>query len=289
MRVALTVGLVLLVAGCSAGQEPQTSASSTSASSSPASSTTVAGPPEVPGLTAEAVRLRTDEALGGQVHVRVSNTGDAAFTVTSVQLVTPGFTVLPATPVEAEYPPGRVIALPTPFGVVDCAAEPDPAEARLTVTRPDGAVEDLRVPLAGGTLAQVHGEECAVAAVTAVVGVDLTGLAGAGETLTGEVVLTRRTGTEPVEVSFLGGSVVLEPVPDAELPVTLAPGDQQLRLPVTFDAERCDPHALGETKKPFVFPLTVSVGDGSAVAVDLPIDEADRAQLSDLLDRVCTG
>lgn len=284
MRAVGAVGAVaaaLLLAGCSAGRSPAAAPSSIAA----ASPTVVA----VPGLTAEAVRLRTDEALGGQVQVRVANTGDAVFTVTSVQLDSPGFVVLPATAAATEYEPRRVIDLPTPFGAVDCAAEPDPAAARLTVVRPDGAVEHLQVPLAGRTLAQVHGEECGVQAVAEVVDVSVRDLAGSGETLTGAVVLSRRAGDEPIEVSFLAGSVVLEPVPDRELPVTLAPGDPELRLPVTFDAERCDPHALGETKKPFVFPLTVAVGDGPAVAVDLPIDEAQRAQLGELLARVCAG
>lgn len=36
----------------------------------------------VPGLRAEAVLLRTDEAVGGRFQVRVTNTGDEFFTVT---------------------------------------------------------------------------------------------------------------------------------------------------------------------------------------------------------------
>ena len=37
------------------------------------------------------VRLRTDEVVGGQVQVRVTNTGDDGFTVTGVVLDSPGF------------------------------------------------------------------------------------------------------------------------------------------------------------------------------------------------------
>jgi hypothetical protein len=33
----------------------------------------------------------------------------------------------------------------------------------------------------------------------------------------------------------------------------------------------------------------VTVGDGDEVPVDLPLDEAQRAQLQDLLDRVCVN
>jgi len=291
VRGTVAVAVLVMLAGCGSSAAPaaSTPGPSTPASSTPAASPTVAGLPEVPGVQAEAVRLRTDEALGGQVHVRITNTGAAPFTVTSLQLDSPGFAAVPAIPVEASYAPDRTIALPVPFGAVDCEADTDPAAARLTVARPGGTVEELLVPLAGGALAQVHGEECAVEAVTAVVGIAVEQLAEAGETLTGEVVLSRRDGDEPVQVVRIGGSVVLTPVPDDELPVTLSPGDRALRLPVTFDAARCDPHALAETKKPFVFPVVVAVGDGEQVPVDLPLDDAQRAQLSALLDRVCTG
>ncbi|MBB3677866.1 hypothetical protein [Modestobacter versicolor] len=279
-RVA--VGLVLVLAGC--GSTDPVAAPAPSSSSAAVVQTL----PEVPGIAAEAVQLRTDAAVGGQVQVRVTDTGPAPFTVTAVQLDSPGFAPLPPRAVTARYAPGRTIDLPTPFGAVDCSAAVDPVGARLTVVRPDGAVEELRVPLTGDTMAQVHAGACAVADVLAVVGIAVEDLADAGETMTGEVVLTRRSGDEPVEVTRLGGSVVLEPVPDGDLPVTLAAEERELRVPVTFDAARCDPHALAETKKPFVFPLAVTVGDGESVPVDLPLDDAQEGRLQDLLDRVCT-
>ena len=211
------------------------------------------------------------------------------FTVTSVQLDSPGFAAVPARTVAATYAPGQTIDLPTPFGTVDCAAGVDPVAARVTVQRSEGAVEELRVPLPGDTMAQVHDAACAVERVLAVVGIAVEDVTEAGTTATGVVVLTRRSGDEPVEVTRLGGSVVLQPVLDDELPVTLAPDQDELRLPVTFDAARCDPHALAETKKPFAFPLAVTVGDGESVPVDLPIDDAQKLQLEEFLGRVCTG
>ena len=276
---AVVLALVAVLAGCGGADEPA------SAPPSPA----VERLPEVPGIAGEAVQLRTDAAIGGQVQVRLIDTGPAPFTVTSVQLDSPGFAAVPARTVAATYAPGQTIDLPTPFGTVDCAAAVDPVAARVTVQRPEGAVEELRVPLAGDTMAQVHDAACAVERVLAVVGIAVEDLTEAGTTTTGEVVLTRRSGDEPVEVTRLGGSVVLQPVLDDELPVTLAPDQDELRLPVTFDAARCDPHALAETKKPFVFPLAVTVGDGESVPVDLPIDDAQKLQLEQFLGRVCTG
>jgi hypothetical protein len=56
---------------------------------------------------------------------------------------------------------------------------------------------------------------------------------------------------------------------------------------VAFTAASCEPHVLAETKQPFVFPLSVVVGDAGPVAVPLPVDATQEALLWDLLDRVC--
>jgi hypothetical protein len=50
----------------------------TAGTPSPSASTTAAGPtlPPVPGMAAEAVRLRTDEAAGRRFQVRITDTGD---------------------------------------------------------------------------------------------------------------------------------------------------------------------------------------------------------------------
>jgi hypothetical protein len=273
---------VLALAGCGGGTsgDPATTAAATGA---------VPTVPAVPGISAEAVRLRTDEAVGGQVQVRLTDTGTAPFTVTAVAIESPAFAALPPTAVATTYAPGQTIDLPTPFGVVACAAPVEPAAARLTVSRDGGAPEELRVPLTGGTLAQVHDEECAAARVRAVVDIALTGLTEApdGRSLTGAVLLSRRSGNDPVEVVALGRSVLLEPAVDRDLPVTLPPGRSELSLPVTVTPASCDPHVLAETKKPFVFPLSLAVGGADPVPVDLPVDEVQKGQLQQLVDRVC--
>ncbi|WP_324274621.1 hypothetical protein [Blastococcus brunescens] len=58
--------------------------------------------------------------------------------MTAVALDSPGFTAVPPTTVTAEFPPGRVIDLPTPYGTPVCDARPQPAAARLTVVRAGG-------------------------------------------------------------------------------------------------------------------------------------------------------
>lgn len=270
-RTALALAAVL-TAGCGA-----TPAAAPSSSSAPP-------PSSVPGIEAEVVLLRTDEAVGGQVQVRITDTGDAPFGVTAVALRSAGFRPLPATDVTAEFVPGRVIDLPTPYGEPICAEDPLPATAEITVMRPDGAAEDVAVPLSAEVLGRIHREECAARAVLEVVRIEVTGLREEPEALAGELTLTRREGDDPVTATRLGRSVLIDVA--ADLPLELA-REGPASAPVTFTPATCDPHVLSETKKPYVFPLSVTVGDGDEVSLDLPLDEAARGLLAELVQRVC--
>ncbi|SHN83119.1 hypothetical protein SAMN05660350_03376 [Geodermatophilus obscurus] len=271
------LALALLCAACSGGD----------GAAGAAPSTTSAALPPVPGIEAEVVRHRTDVPVAGRVHVRVTGTGDQPFTVTAVAIDSPGFAPLPSTALTAAFEPGRTIDLRTAFGEPDCAAQPGPLAARLTVARPDGTVEELRVPLAGDDLDVVHREACAVAGVLAVAGVGLTDLAAAGDSVTGTVVLTR-TGDDDRAVTVVDArrSVVLDLAVDG-LPLELRPGEERATAGVSFTPASCEPHVLADTKQPFVFPVWIEVGDAEPVPVPLSVDPAQQALLWDLLGRVC--
>jgi hypothetical protein len=279
MRRTAVLALVLLCAACS-GADGAAEATPSTTSAAPAL-------PAVPGIEAEVVRQRTDVPVAGQVHVRVTDTGDQPFTVTAVAIDSPGFAPLPPTALTAAFEPGRTIALRTAFGAPDCAAPSGPLAARLTVTRPDGAVEELRVPLAGDDLDVVHREQCAVAGVLAVVGIGLTDLVPADDSVTGTVVLTR-AGDDDRAVTLVDArrSVVLDVAVDG-LPLELEPGEERAAAGVVFTAASCDPHVLAETKQPFVFPLSVVVADAEPMPVPLPVDAAQQVLLQELLERVC--
>ena len=279
MRWAAVLVLALLCAACSG--------SDGAAEPAPAATSAAPALPPVPGIEAEVVRHRTDVPVPGRVHVRVTDTGDQPFTVTAVAIDSPGFAPLPPTALTAAFEPGRTIDLRTAYGEPDCAAQPAPVAARLTVVRPDGAVEELRVPLAGDDLDVVHREECAVDGVLAVADIGLTGLAAAGDSVTGTVVLTR-AGDDDRAVTVVDArrSVVLDIAVDG-LPLELGPGEERATAEVAFTAASCEPHVLADTKQPFVFPLWVAVGDAEPVPVPLPVDTGQQALLQDLLARVC--
>jgi hypothetical protein len=279
-RRCAAVALVALTTGCAASADP--------ASDAPATTSLSAGPtvPAVPGIEAEAVRQRTDEAIGDQVQVRITDTGDEPFTVTSVALSSPGFAPVAPREETTEFTPGRVIDLPVKFGEPRCDVAAEPAAASLTVVRPDGSEEDLLVPLSAEILTRIHEEECAVLAVLEVVDIHVVDLADEDEALTGSLRVTRRAGDDPVSVTRVGGSVILDVAAD-DLPTEMAGDDDERSTPVTFTSATCDPHALAETKKPYVFPLEVTVGDDEPVVMDLPVDDELRTRLVALVDRVC--
>jgi hypothetical protein len=279
MRGAVLVVAVALTAGCGTASP---GGSSSEPSSAPASPTD----PPVPGIEAEVVLLRTDEAVGGQVQVRIADTGDAPFTVTAVALDSPGFERLAPTVDEAAFEPGRTIDLPTPYGEPVCSEAPVPAVAEVALVRPDGTAEDVRVPLEAEVLERIHAEECAALGVLEVVDIEVTGLREDGDALTGDLTLTRRSGGEAVTVSRLGRSVLIAATADG-LPVELGEEEPGLATPVGFTPVTCDPHVLSETKKPYVFPLAVAVGEGREVSLDLPLDDAARGLLAALVQRVC--
>jgi hypothetical protein len=273
------LALALVCAACSEGDG--------AAGAAPSTTSAVPAPPAVPGIEAEVVRHRTDVPVTGQVHVRVTDTGDRPFTVTAVAIDSPGFAPLPPTVLTAAFEPGRTVDLRTAFGEPDCAAQPGPLAARLTVARPDGTVEELRVPLAGDDLDVVHREACAVAGVLAVAGTGLTDLAAAGDSVTGTLVLTR-AGDDDRAVTVVDArrSVVLDLAVD-RLPLELRPGEERATAGVSFTAASCEPHVLADTKQPFVFPLWIGVGDAEPVPVPLSVEPAQQALLWDLLGRVC--
>jgi hypothetical protein len=118
------------------------------------------------------------------------------------------------------------------------------------------------------------------------VDIAVTDLADDGDALSGVLVLTRRAGDEPIEVTALDRSVLVD-VRAGGLPLELAAGETTVRTDVSFTPATCDPHVLSETKKPYVFPLVVQVGDGDAAAMDLPLDQAAKDRLAGLVQRVC--
>ncbi len=237
----------------------------------------------VPGIEAEAVQLRTVAGAGGLMRVRIS--AAECVRVPSVAVVSPGFAPVQPGELTAEFVPGRVIDLRTPFGRAQCDVEPEPASARWTVVRPGAQPQEVEVPLAAAVLKQIHTEECLEQSLAQEVTVEVADLRDDGDGLAGSLVLVRRSGAREAQVSALRRSVLM--AVEVDLPLTLAGDAPEAETALRFTPATCEPHVLAETKQPFLFPITVQVGDAEPVSTDLSIPDDVRAQLQALVQRVC--
>jgi len=239
-------------------------------------------------LSAEAYRSREDDAAGGRIHVRIANTGDAPVAVTSVALDSPGFEAAPATRREVELGPGNRIDVEAVYGPVRCDTSPEPAYALIGVADRDGS--PVRVPLAApyDVLARVHDDDCAAQDLARAVPVTLIPAAAPPEPtapLPAQLVVSRGTASGDVRVDEIGGSVLY--ALHGALPATMRADEDRLSVDITIDAARCDPHALAEAKKPFVFPLWIAVGSSEPEYSRIPVSEENRRILTNYLTVTC--
>ncbi|MFD0660085.1 hypothetical protein [Thermocatellispora tengchongensis] len=80
----------------------------------------------------------------------------------------------------------------------------------------------------------------------------------------------------------------LRPLKAEGTPVAvLEDGQDRVDVPVQFTAFGCDPHALAESKKTFVFPHWVGVGDLEPHYLSFPLSPELREELQDLIDDTC--
>lgn len=248
------------------------------------------GQPPV-SLTAVAVQTRPDQAAGDRFQAKVTNRSDVPLTVLSVQLQAAGFAPQPPDAKDVEFAPGSTYDLQTALGAVDCAtAEPGPLVLAVRV-RAQQQEFDMQVPLASddGTMQRVHTRGCAQQALLREVGVELLpGLRRRPDRqdLTGVLRLTRRAAAGAVRVSEIRGSVVYD-LAAPSLPTVLPKGAGHLDIPLRITPATCEGHAIGESKKPFVFLLFVELDGQEALGTLVPVDDRQRQDLQSYQRQAC--
>lgn len=201
--------------------------------------------------------------------LELTNEGDVSVTVASVQLDSPLFEPVPASPRDTQLAPGQRLLLPVPYGPSIC---PGAGRSNLvTVVSGDEVVVPLgQVPV--GVMDALHEVECDEAAVRDAADVDF----GADWTSTGprsargDIVVETHGETE-VTVDGVRGNIVFGVrVADTDPPLlTVAGAGEVGRLPLELVVDRCDTHALIESKRTFKFPLEVRLDGGPPALVVL--------------------
>ena len=72
-----------------------------------------------------------------------------------------------------------------------------------------------------------------------------------------------------------------------QLPAELTPGQSVLTVPIEIAPATCASHVIAETKKPFTFPLWLSLDGAEPLYSEIPTSDAQRAPLYGVLVAVC--
>jgi hypothetical protein len=283
--VVVAACFALVAAGCASRDDETATAG--------APSTTATTAPEPVGGLIASIGTNRLYALDRGFGLRLQNVGIEPVIVRHLQLDSPLFETVEPTDEEVLLPAQhRGYVLPLPYGEARCRGEPPPAFDAVVVL--DGG-EELRVHATEedpGAIGRLHERECAAAEVRALV--DLRWgddwVTESNEAVRGELVLEQRRAGAAVAVEDAAGSVIFTVLPEAGGPPILRVDDDQptAAVPVVISADRCDPHALAESKRTFAFVAWVAVGDAEAVPVDVEPTGPARAALEGLLS-TCAG
>lgn len=251
-----------------------------------------------PPVTAEVVQLRRDQVLQ-RVEVAVRNTGRTRLVVESVRLEVPGFRIPGPLPKDSPVFAGGVVNLPVPYDGVDCPASGDPDIGPATVTlrvHPDDDPTATRTATidagdGGGLLQRIADRACAVERAARQVDLGFTAQWRIEQTPEGPVahgqLRARLLAGDGLRITQVAGAILygLRPEDAARSPLArVTPQRPLARVPVVAYAARCDPHTIGEIKKPYEFLVWVVGADGEELALTPEVSDRDK----EALQRVCS-
>ena len=320
----VTVALLLVGAtGCGGDTPPSSAAASSTAVSSTAASSTAASSTGTHGATpnldaslgigASVAQYRRDEAVGVVQLKAVAGPDTPPSLVTSAQLRWDGMTPVPPVEVDTALTSGRRVDLPAPLGAAACGPLGDVAPGdspsapplgdgviRLTLDAPGerrGVTRTVDAPLlpsAEAPLRRIFEHDCQRQSMRRAVEVGLSSRwrrsdTGGIPTAEGTLVLTRGATDQPISITSVNGSVLLNlSLADGD-PPTMAPGQERLEVPVRVTSSgRCDGHALGGSSQTYTLQAGIEIGgDGDPIGVTVSPDDDGRALFARVIADAC--
>ncbi len=210
--------------------------------------------------------------------LEVANEGDQPVALGRVRLDSPLFDAVPTPARDTEVPPGGSLLIPLPYGDARC----EPAARPSAVVAQVGGSE-VALPLGEDPpdlLADLHALECAQAQVRervdVVFGDDWQAVGPVSAA--GELRLRAR-GDGAATVEAIEGNIVFGVrAPDRVPLLAVDAGAPEDVVPVVLVVDRCDTHALIESKRTFKFPLEVRLDGGEPAAVVLEAEPGSPAR-----------
>ena len=243
-----------------------------------------------PDLAVQLLQYRRDEDRA-VVQAKVTNLGESTARIERIELVAPGFDGVGPVQAQTDLAPGDVVDLPTPYGEPLCrSGSQDDATVRVWMGGRDSPV--VLEPAGSAVLQRIHDRECAVAGALAAASLRWStqwSRTGSGGSLAveGTLVVGPVAAETGVVVQSLDGTTLFA-VTTSPLPLRLGAG-QTSSVQVRFEPQRCDPHAVGESKRGYAFGVRMAV-DGETpdgVLVTVPPDEPGRKFLEAALIERC--
>ncbi|MGL4300730.1 MAG: hypothetical protein ACRCW4_16855 [Candidatus Neomicrothrix subdominans] len=313
-RVMVTVALLLVGApGCGGDSPPSSAAVSSTAASSTRTHGATPNLDASLGIGASVAQYRRDEAVGVVQLKAVAGPDTPPRIVTSAQLRWDGMTPVPPVEVATALTSGRRVDLPAPLGAAACGPLGDVAPGdspsapplgdgviRLTLDAPGerrGVTRTVDAPLlpsAEAPLRRIFEHDCQRQSMRRAVEVGLSSRwrrsdTGGIPTAEGTLVLTRGATDQPISITSVNGSVLLNlSLADGD-PPTMAPGQERLEVPVRVTSSgRCDGHALGGSSQTYTLQAGIEIGgDGDPIGVTVSPDDDGRALFARVIADAC--
>ena len=238
--------------------------------------------PVEPELAATATRSSLFDSQR-TFRLELTNEGDDEVTVETLQLRSGLFQEVDPSARDTQLAAGRRLLVPLPYGDSVCPAD-DVASVVVAVV----GDQEVEVPVAQDpehVMDDLHTLECDQQAVRDAADISFGDeWLGTGARSAGGLVVVEPTGDTEVEVRSMAGNIVfgvrLDP---GTLPATTS-------FSVELVVDRCDTHALIESKRTFKFPLEVSLDGGEPVTyvLEAEVDTPAREVLADLI-QACIG
>ncbi|MBO3745363.1 hypothetical protein J5X84_04725 [Streptosporangiaceae bacterium NEAU-GS5] len=243
---------------------------------------------------------RTDEAEH-TVEVSVTSTSATPILFQDVQVVTASFRTIPPARVDTTLSRTPRTDLRIPYGEARCDPDKIPAPTPVTVVAHvqvgGGALREVKFAAAGATSATLQRmieAECGGFILRQAADVTFDSSwrqeGGKGGVLYGSLTVTRKKGDEPFTVDELGNTTHFSLLPHSgkHHPVAVLAADQAtLQIPVEVRPARCDPHAFGEAKKAYIFPVWGRIGDGKLFWMIITPDAQLKAAFLAYAEKAC--
>lgn len=311
----LTVGLMAVsavLAGCRADRADTSPSAPPPATVTATPTTPVPGEArpdertiEVPGLAAILEQYREDE-IQRLISVKTTNRSTSTVQFRDLRLVWPGLDDTQPYVRSTQLAPGVRFDLRVHQGEAVCGSPPDvdavpPADAAIAVGHAsiDGAPPVLvSVPVddEDSILSKVFRRSCQEQYLRWAADLQFgntwthTTTASGEPAVRGTLELRRKSSDAPLAVTRINGSVLLRIT--AERPsdpiATLGPRDDAVSIPIVIEQSgNCSAHALAESKKTFIIPIDVAVGDRDPMAYVVTFDLASQRLLNDMINASC--